>query len=133
MKFIYLFALFVFLPSLAYAQTANLETLLKGIVSFTNSSLILFLFGIAFLIFVINVFRYFILNGENEDGRENAKNLAIYSVAAFVFLIIFWGIINLLSTSSGLEGEKQSCPDYLAKKGACPNSPPIPAHKPPVP
>lgn len=119
MKFIALFAFVALSPNLAYAQDANLETLLKGIVGFTNSTLIIFLFGIAFLIFIINVVRYFVINGENEDGRENAKNLAIYSVAAFVFLIIFWGIVNLLSTSSGLEGEKQSCPDYLARKGAC--------------
>jgi hypothetical protein len=85
MKFLTLFALVTLMPSFVYAQTASLETLLKGIVGFTNNTLIPFLVGIAFLFFVINVFRYFILNGENEKGQENAKNLAMYSVAAFVF------------------------------------------------
>lgn len=126
MKFLTLFTMVALTPSFAYAQTANLETLLKGIVGFTNNTLIPFLVGIAFLIFVINVFRYFILNGENEDGRENAKNLAIYSVAAFVFLLIFWGIINLLSTSSGLEGCKQSNFDYVDRHFIGPSQPACP-------
>ena len=126
MKFLTLFALVVLVPSFAYAQTANLETLLKGIVGFANNTLIPFLVGIAFLIFVINVFRYFILNGENEEGQENAKNLAVYSVAAFVFLLIFWGIVNILSTSSGLEGCKQSKFDYVARHIPGPDLPACP-------
>jgi uncharacterized membrane protein (GlpM family) len=60
MKFLTLFALVTLMPSFVYAQTASLETLLKGIVGFTNNTLIPFLVGIAFLFFVINVFRYFI-------------------------------------------------------------------------
>ena len=119
MKF-YLFSAsaIVFLPVIASAQ--SIQTLLPNIVTFINTVLIPFLFGLAFLIFAYNAVLYFIIGGSNEDGRENAKNLAIYSVAAFVFLIIFWGIVNILSTSVGLEGEKQLCPDYMKVKGKCP-------------
>lgn len=126
MKFLTLFALVALMPSFVHAQTASLETLLKGIVGFTNNTLIPFLVGIAFLIFVINVFRYFILNGENEKGQEDAKNLAMYSVAAFVFLLIFWGIVNMLSTSSGLEGCKQSNFDYVDRHVPGPYPPDCP-------
>ena len=118
MKFITLFTLSIFfVPAIATAQ--SIQTLLPNIVIVINQSFLPFLFSIAFVLFVYNAFRYFILNGENEKGRENAKNLAIYSVTAFVFLIIFWGIVNLLSTSSGLEGKNKPCPDYLERKGGC--------------
>lgn len=120
MKFLVFFAfILTLLPAVAFAQEGSLQKLLAGILGFTNGTLIPFLFGIAFLIFIYNSFRYFILNGENEKGQENAKNLAIYSVAAFVFLFIFWGIVNLFTTSSGLEGKDKPCPDYLERKGGC--------------
>ncbi len=119
MKFyLYIASILIFLPVIASAQ--SIQTLLPNIVTFINTVLIPFLFGLAFLIFAYNAVLYFIIGGSNEDGRENAKNLAIYSVAAFLFLIIFWGIINILSTSIGLEGGKQLCPDYMKVKGKCP-------------
>jgi peptidoglycan/LPS O-acetylase OafA/YrhL len=111
-------AVFVLLPNFAFAQ-ASLQTFIPNLVKFGNDVLIPFLLGIAFLIFIYNVFRYFILDGSNEQSREDAKAFATYSVAAFVFLIIFFGIVNMLATSVGLEGETQQCPDYLKNKGAC--------------
>lgn len=108
-------------PELVFAQ-GTVQKLLVNIPAFFNTVLIPFLFGLAFLFFVINVIRYFVAGGSSEDGRENAKNLIIYSVAAIVFLIIFWGIVNLLSTSIGLQNKTQPCPDFLQKfnPSACP-------------
>ena len=94
------FSLFLLTPLVASAQ--SLQAFLPNLVTFISTTIIPFLFGMAFLFFVINVFRFFILGGANEEGREKAKYLAIYSISAFVFLIIFWGIINLLSSSLGL-------------------------------
>jgi len=106
---------FAFLPILTWAQTTgfSLQNFIRGLLSFINDILIPTLFGIAFLIFVINVIRFFVIQGNNEDGRKNAKALAIYSVSAFLVLIIFWGIVSLLARSIGLEGKDQPCPDYI--------------------
>ncbi len=81
---------------------------------FFNWVVIPVLFGIAFLFFVINAIRFFVIEGASEDGQEKAKSLMLYSLAAFVFLIIFWGVVELLTTSLGLYGERPVCPDYLA-------------------
>ncbi len=116
-----LFTLFVsllLLPHLTFAQTAQL--LLENIPKFISNVLIPFLFGMAFLVFVYNIIRYFVIGGSNEKEHDNAKNLAIYSVAAFVFLVIFWGIVNMLTNSLGLEGEDQPCSDYQKTFGNCP-------------
>lgn len=112
------FAVFLTLPALASAQT--LQKLFADIPTFIDIVLIPFLFGIAFLIFVINAIRFFVIGGSNEDGRKNAKTLVIYSIAAFVFLIIFWGIVNMLSSSAGFSGETQPCTDYQKMFGTCP-------------
>lgn len=103
----------------AAATSTSLQGFLSTIPAFLNRVVIPFLFGIAFLIFVINIIRFFVIEGNNEEGRKKAKALAIYSVSAFVFLIIFWGIINLLAGSSGLRGQNAPCMDYMKAFGGC--------------
>lgn len=115
--FFLLFALFL-LPHITFAQT--MQGLFQNIPKFIDATLIPFLFGMAFLVFVYNVIRYFVIGATNDKDRENAKNLAIYSVAAFVFLIIFWGIVNMLNSSLGLQGKTQPCTDYQKTFGTCP-------------
>jgi len=80
----------------------NLQTYIATFISFLNGIVIPFMLGVAFLVFVINVFRFFILGGANPDSQDKAKRLATYGVGAFVFIIIFWGIVGLLASSLGL-------------------------------
>ena len=111
MRISYLLFSLLTLPAFAYAQ--GLDSYITGFVTFIGSTLIPFLFGMAFLVFVINAIRFFVVQSNNEDGREKARNLITYSVIAFVFLAIFWGIINLLSSSLGLGGDVQPRSDYV--------------------
>jgi succinate dehydrogenase/fumarate reductase cytochrome b subunit len=101
-------------PSLTYAATGNgLQKLFTNLLTFIDKTLIPFILGLAFLFFIINVVRYFIFEGATEEGREKAKNLALYSVLAFVFILTFWGIVNMLTSSTGLEGQKSPQFDYV--------------------
>lgn len=88
----------------------GLEQYIANFITFVNNIVIPFLLGIAFLFFVINVFRYFIVGGSSEDGREKAKLTATYSVAAFVLIMLFWGIVSLLTQSLGLGYLAQTTP-----------------------
>lgn len=101
------------LPNITFAASLSLQNFFLGLTNFFNDVLIPFMFGLAFLFFVINAIRYFVIEGNNEDGRKNAKALIIYSVAAFVFLIIFWGIVNILANSTGLQNSSQPSSDYV--------------------
>jgi hypothetical protein len=98
------------------AQTGSLQTLITGIGVVINEFLIPFILALAFLIFVFNAYRFFILGGSTEDGRENAKNLAIYSVIAFTFIAIFWGLVNFFIGTIGLNNdpcENDTISDYI--------------------
>lgn len=75
------------------------ETLLKNILDFTNDVLIPFIIGIGFLVFVWGMFKYFIAGGADEGKREEGKSLMIYATLGFVLIIVFWGIVNLLTSS----------------------------------
>jgi hypothetical protein len=104
-------------PLLTLAQTATggqqtLQTFIKNTVLFLSSTIVPFLLAIAFLIFVINVVRFFVLQSGNEDGQKNAKSLALYSVLAFLFILIFWGLVNTLVSSFGLSTGGPPRSDY---------------------
>lgn len=98
-------------PTMAAAQIADssdfgqLQQLLINILEFANTVLIPFIIGIGFLFFVWGMFRYFIAGGANEEKREQGKSLLIYATLGFVMIIIFFGVVNLITTSIGLEGE----------------------------
>ena len=79
--------------------------LLANILVFTNQTLIPFIIGIGFLVFVWGMFQYFIAGGANEESREKGRKLMINATLGFVVIIIFFGVINLLTSSIGLEGQ----------------------------
>lgn len=97
------------LPAVASAQLANagsggnFETLLQNILGFTNNVLIPFIIAIGFLVFVWGMFQYFIAGGANDEAKEKGKSLMIYATLGFVLIIIFWGVVNLLTESTGLD------------------------------
>lgn len=107
-------SILLLLPLVASAQT--FQNFLVNLVTFINNAVIPFLIGIAFLFFVYNAIRFFVLGGANEDDQDKAKALAIYGVAAFVFLIIFWGIVGMLSSSIGLDNCSAPLVDYYMQK-----------------
>ncbi len=93
----------------------NIQTFLGNILIFLNKTLVPFLIGIAFLIFLWNVVRYFIIGGSNEDDQEKARSLATWGIAAFVVMVSFWGIVNLVASGFGLTGQPLT-PDYMDSK-----------------
>jgi hypothetical protein len=106
--------LFIF-PVFVHAQ--SLQLAITNTVTFVNRVVIPFLFGLAFLFFVINAIRFFVYQGATTEGREKAKQLSIYGVFAFVIIIVFWGVINLLAQSIGLEKNTAPTPDYVKMNG----------------
>jgi len=102
-------------PFIMHAQ--SLQSMIPNVLTFLSSVVVPFLIGIAFLFFVANVIRYFVIESTAEDGRKKAKALAIYGVAAFVIIVIFWGVVNMLVSSTGLDGVTQPKQDYVNKMG----------------
>lgn len=107
-------ALLLAVPGLVSAQLVGggdagpLGLLMQNIVIFINDSLIPFILALAFLMFVWGVVRYFIIGAASEESREAGKSLMIYSIAGFVIILIFWGVVNLLAESTGLTGAEEA-------------------------
>ncbi len=87
---------------------------------FIKNILLPLLISLAFLFFLINTAKYFIVEGGSEEGRKKAKRSAIYGIIAFVLLFSLWGIVGMLVSGIGLERAESLCPDYLLQNnGDC--------------
>jgi hypothetical protein len=87
------------------ADAGAFQDLLENILLFSNDVLIPFILGIGFLVLVWGIFKYFIFGGANDEAKEQGKSLIIYATLGFVLIIVFWGIVNLLTSSTGLTGQ----------------------------
>lgn len=110
------------LPLMVFAGTgfqadgAQFGTFLRNVMTFINNVIIPFILGIGFLFFVWGMFLYFIKGGADDDAKESGKSLIIYATAGFVLIFIFWGLVELLTTSTGFK-------DDSLDKGFIPKAP----------
>lgn len=93
--------MFAGLPFLAFAANVKLSDIIDLIIYYLNIVLVLFM-GVAVVIFVYYVIKYFILPNEN---RAEAGSYVLYSVIGFFVILSFWGIVNVLQNTFGLQNE----------------------------
>jgi succinate dehydrogenase/fumarate reductase cytochrome b subunit len=86
---------------------------IQNILYFINAYVVPFILALAFLIFVFNAARYFIIQGAQEEARTKAKSLALWGVLAFVFILSIWGIVNMLVLGLGFNRSQHIVPDYM--------------------
>ena len=93
------------------AKTAGaIGSFLGNVLGFIDSVLIPLILGIAFLMFVWGVFKYFILGGADSEKQAEGKSLMFYAIAGFVLILAFYGIINVLTDGIGLGGKTIEAP-----------------------
>lgn len=89
-------------PFLALAAGPTLADIINLVISYLNTFLVLMM-GVAVVIFVYYVIKYFVL--PNAD-RSEAGYYVMYSVVGFFIILSFWGIVNILQNTFGLQNEK---------------------------
>ncbi len=94
----------------------NIQTFLINILTFLNDVIIPFFIALAFLVFLWNIARFFIFQGGDEKKHSEARSYAMWSIAAFVFILSIWGIVNLLVGSFAFGPNKTIVPDYMSTK-----------------
>ncbi len=110
-------------PAQLSTGSDGLTSLISGVGSFINSYIIPLILAIAFIFFIWNLARFFIIEAANSDKREEAKRAAIYGIAAFVVIASIWGLVNVLVSSLNIDRSNPVCPDYFSLFGlTCPGS-----------
>ncbi|MFT7507452.1 MAG: ribose/xylose/arabinose/galactoside ABC-type transport system permease subunit [Acidimicrobiales bacterium] len=99
------FTLFA-VPGMALAAAGDFNAVggfMDGLSGFISGKLVPFVFTLALIVFIYGIFQYFILGGADEDSREKGKKLMLWAIIGLVVMVSVWGIVNLLSSSLGLE------------------------------
>ncbi len=96
MKKIYTIVSIAFIvPSFAFAVSTTISTLAIKISGYLNQALVV-LMGVALVIFVWNIIKYFIKG--NEDHKEAAPYV-MWSIIGFFVILSLWGIVNVLKNT----------------------------------
>lgn len=114
------------LPSLVFAQGVSLDYYIVVAGGFLNKFVVPLVIALAFVFFVYNAVRYFIIGGANAESQEKARTLALWGVLAFVFIVSIWGLVNMLVSAFGIGANRQFCPDYNPDCGATSGATPAP-------
>jgi hypothetical protein len=77
-----------------------------------NTTIIPLIFGIAIVFFIWNAARYFVFQGATEEGKDSAKRLMFYGIAAMVLMLSLWGIVRLTTATLGIGRSQAPCPDF---------------------
>lgn len=86
------------------AEGGKMADFFEAILKFIDGVLIPLVLGIAFLMFIWGVFKFFILGGSDSEKQGEGKSLMIYAVAGFVLILSFYGLINFLTSGLGFGG-----------------------------
>lgn len=91
------------LPVVAFAADdfGEITKYVGKISAFIGGTLIPLLFGLALLIFLWGMFKYFILGGGEEESRKEGRQLMLWSIIGFVVMVSVWGIVNLIASGLG--------------------------------
>jgi len=74
------------------------------ILGLINQVLVPVLFAIAFITFLWGVYKYFIAEGDSEDGQKKGKQLMLYGIIGFFIMVSLWGLVNVVANTFGLTG-----------------------------
>jgi hypothetical protein len=90
----------------------DIQTYIINILGFLDFTLLPFIIAIGLLFFIWNGVKYFVFQSATEEGRDSAKRLMIYGIAAFILSLSLWGIVNLTIATLYITSTEMPCPDF---------------------
>ncbi|HEY9583710.1 MAG TPA: pilin [Candidatus Paceibacterota bacterium] len=97
----------VVIPIISFAQTRDLGDVVLLVVRYFNYAIYLIL-GLALLMFVWNVFKYFIKGGEDVTARKEANLYVMWSIIGFFVILSIWGLVRILTNTFRLDSHPPS-------------------------
>ncbi len=91
-------------PSVIFAQTKDLKYLAGEVTNYIQIAIALIL-SLAVLMFVYNVYKYFISGSDDVSSKKDAGLYVMWSVIGFFVILSFWGLVNILLKSFQLDNQ----------------------------
>ncbi len=100
------------------ATSQTLGTVIQTIIAYLNIVLVL-LMALAIVMFTWYVIKYYVMF--NEDRKEG-NTYVMYSLIGFFVILSFWGLVNILQNSFGLQNSGNKPGDWASFTSIFPGS-----------
>ena len=100
-------ALSAVLPAVAFAQQKDLKYVISLVITYFNYAVYLIM-GLAVVMFVWNILKYFIKGGDDIGAKKEAGQYVLWSVVGFFVILSFWGMVNILTNTFKLDSSQPS-------------------------
>ncbi len=97
MKILFALGSVLLVPAVAMAQVNDLTDVFNNIFEFINFVVIPFIFALAFIWFLYNIFVYFFFEAKPEN--DVLRNQILFSVIGLFVMLSIWGIVALVQNS----------------------------------
>jgi hypothetical protein len=95
-------------PLLVNAQSiGNVQNLFALFLNVLNLYVVPIIFALAFVMFLVGVYRYFIAGAADEEKVKTGRNFVLWSLVGFFLMFSVWGLINLLVGSLQLASNNE--------------------------
>lgn len=95
------------LPLITFAKQKDLKDIIDLVLEYFKSALFLIM-GLAVVMFVWNVFKYFIKGSDSVSDKKEAGLYVMWSIIGFFVILSFWGIVNIFTTTLKLNNNTPS-------------------------
>lgn len=105
LEVIFVLTIAILLPehvAMAAGTVKDLAGIKKLIVDSINNIFVPVIFSIAFIVFLVGVFKYFIAGAADQESQNKGKQLILYGIVGFAIMVSVWGLVNVLVNSLGL-------------------------------
>ena|SRR3989344_1920991 len=97
----------IIIPFVSFAQQKDLRYVVMLAIQYFNYAIYLIL-GLAILMFVWNVFKYFIKGSENVIDKKEASLYVMWSIIGFFVILSIWGLVRILTETFRLDSHPPS-------------------------
>ena len=85
--------------------TGSICDIASNILYLINDVAVPLIFAIAFIVFIYGVAKAYIFSGGESEAVSQGHRLILWGIIAFAVMISLWGLVNVVASSFGLEGQ----------------------------
>jgi hypothetical protein len=93
------------LPAITFADGKAILGLFNLVLNLMNGIIVPLIFAVAFLVFIFQIYRYFIASAGNEEKVQEGQKFLAWSLVGFFVMFSIWGLVNLLVGTFGFNND----------------------------
>ena len=101
------------------SSSVTLFSYMQEAIDKINTVIVPFLFALAFIFYIYNIYSFFIQKGSDPKSIEKGREFAIWGIVGFFVMLSVWGLVNILINTFYLSSSSRPClPTFGTSNGS---------------